>query len=602
MSIFDSDWFNRNNKYIVQDKSASIGWDDNVEEYSSFLYSSTMCAHIVNDKALLLKELYELITAMDLNSSVRCVINSQDESYTDGKTIVISNKIEEESDFKKLDVIFGCTIHECCHCIYSDFNEVIKPKNHEDEITKHIQNIIEDEIIEEKISMKHQGYANFLGAVKNHYFSSAIESITSSERLNILDEILTVFLLAIRWPEKLSEYASKSKNANILEDVFYDIKKCLMMNDIFNINAHYNVTFKTAKVAKEIIEIIRKFIDNNTEENFNGCAKECAESNESEMSEYSEAMEKVSSEGDTECSKSEYAEKIDKAVKDFEKDQESKIAEKQLVNESLLKKASFSIASEKDKQKYNATVKESAGLIRMLRECVIENEYNERIDTLHNMRSGNIGQNKLIEAYQGISNIYDRKIVTKEATAKPRYALLIMIDESGSMAQLNGLCSQLAISIYEAMKDYKTIELFIYGHGDVVTTYINKSKTNKYVLSKIRKQLEQDEAVTYDEVLKEVHAMTSLPIVTISITDSYYVTEFENFKNVLDKWKKQGDSFNLIRLLEYDYDFYGENGIDANNDLYGEGNWVSIDARKKDTPTEAIKKLAVLMKKNFRKK
>ena len=151
-----------------------------------------MCAHIVNDNALLLKELYELITAMDLNSSVRCVINSQDESYTDGKTIVISNKIEEESDFKKLDVIFGCTIHECCHCIYSDFNEVIKPKNHEDEITKHIQNIIEDEIIEEKISMKHQGYANFLGAVKNHYFSSAIESITSNSGFRTSSRVIPV--------------------------------------------------------------------------------------------------------------------------------------------------------------------------------------------------------------------------------------------------------------------------------------------------------------------------------------------------------------------------------------------------------------------------
>ena len=43
--------------------------------------------------------------------------------------------------------------------------------------------------------------------------------------------------------------------------------------------------------------------------------------------------------------------KSQKSVKDFEKDQESKIAEKQLVNESLLKKASFNIALEKDKQK-----------------------------------------------------------------------------------------------------------------------------------------------------------------------------------------------------------------------------------------------------------
>lgn len=601
MSVFEKDWFNRNNNYIVQDKTNSIGWDNNVEEYSSFLYSSTMCNHILSDNGLLLNELYELITT--LNLSVRCIVNFKDESYTDGNTIVVSNIVDgEESCFKRLDIIFGSTIHECCHCIYSDFNEVIKPSSHKDEIAKHIQNIIEDEIIEEKISMKHQGYANFLGAVKQHYFSSAIDSIASSERINILDEILTVFLLTIRWPEKVNDYVEHSKNKDILEEVFFEIKKCLMSNDMFNISSHYNVTYKTAKVAKEIVDIISRFIDENTEENSKQCAKECCESSKSEMAKYSEAMEKVSSEGDTKDSKIEYDEKIAESIKKFEESEKDNQNEKKIFNVSLLKKTSFYCASDKDKHKYEQTVRESSNLIRLLKECVIENEYKERIDTLHNMRSGNIAPDKLIDAYQGIKNIFDRKTITREQSNKPKYALLILIDESGSMCNLNELCSKLAISIYEAMKDYPTIELFIYGHGDTVTTYISKAEKNKYTLSKIRKQMEQDEAVSYADILKEVHSMTNLPIVTISITDSYYVTDFEKLKNVIKDYRKRGDTFNLIRLLEYDYDFSSENGIDANNELYGEGNWVSIDARKKDTPIEAIKKLSIIMKKNFKRR
>ena len=536
MSIFDKDWFNRNDKFVVQDKSISIGWDAESDEYCRFLYSPSVCDQIVRDNGLLLRELHEMLTVLDLEGHVRCIINSQDESYTDGKTIVVSKAVEEPSSFKTLDVIFGSMIHECCHCIYSDFSAVIKPGCHEDEIAKHIQNILEDEIIEEKMSMKHQGYGNFLAASKTHYFSSAIESIADAERLNILDEILTVLLLAVRWPAKLSEYAAKSKNKDILEEVFYDIKKCMMDNDILNPAAHYSVTHKTAKCAVEIVQIIKRFIDDlESEASFSSCAAECMQSKESEMSKYSEQMEKVASSADTKMSEEELKKAIQKAIERFENDEESRQHEKMILNESMLKEARTDIASQKNKQLYEKIRKQSVSLIRQMKSCIIENDRRERLDVMHNMRNGTMEARKIAEAYQGVKNIYDRKRIVKEDIRKPKYALLILIDESGSMYDLNYACSVLAVTIYEAMKDYPSIDLFIYGHGDNVTTYIDHAHKNKYCLSKIRKQMEQDEAVTYAEILKKVHSVTSLPVVAISITDSYYVTDFSKLKDLVNE-------------------------------------------------------------------
>ena len=309
MSIFDSDWFKRNENFVVQDKSTSIGWDAGSDEYSRFLYSSSVCASIVNNKHLLLAELNDLLVSMNLHGKVRCITNDQDESYTDGKTIVVSRNIDEKSNFKKLDIIFGAALHECSHCIYTDFKAVIIPENHSEEIAKHIQNIIEDEVIEEKLSSKCQGYGNYLASTKHYYFDSAIDTLVNNDGINELDRILTLFLLTIRFPKKVNEYVSKLKNKEEIENIFNDIYRCLSNNDILNVNTHYSVTHKTAKTAKEIVEILKKYIDD-----FNKQAKECEGNAASELKQMSKAMDKCSSSADTTKTSKEFEKAIKKSL------------------------------------------------------------------------------------------------------------------------------------------------------------------------------------------------------------------------------------------------------------------------------------------------
>lgn len=596
MSIFDSDWFKRNDNFVVQDKTTSIGWDSESDEYSRFLYSSAVCSNIVNNKQLLLTELNDLLVSMNLYGKVRCITNDKDESYTDGKTIVVSRNILEKSNFKKLDIIFGNTLHECSHCIYSDFKAVIVPETHSEEIAKHIQNILEDEIIEEKLSSKYQGYANYLSASKHYYFDLSINTLIENERINELDRILTLLLLTIRFPKRVKEYVDTLDNKDKIESIFNEIHRCLSNNDIININTHYSVTHKTAKTAREIVEILREYIDE-----FNKQAKECYESATSEVKQMSKAMDKCSSSADTTLTNKKFEEEIEKAIQRFESDDEDTDTEKQLMNESFIKDMQFSSASSKNKHTYETIKKKSVGLIRLMKECVVNNDKKERLDVIHNMRNGSLNSRKIAEAYQEVKNIYDRRIIDYETNKNAKYALLILIDESGSMRYVKNECQTLAIAMTEAMSDFPMIDLFVYGHGDNITTYIDHKHRNKYVLSNIRSQMEQDEAVSYEKILKQVHSMTSLPVITISITDSYYVTDFDDLLKVLDKYRKNGDSFNLIRLLESDNDYAGSNGVDLNNTLYGEGNWVSVDVREPNSMTEAIKKLSFIMNKNFKR-
>ena len=596
MSIFDSDWFKRNENYVVKDDTASIGWDIKDGEYTRFLYSPSVCSSIVRNKQLLLVELNDLLVSMNLHNKVRCITNDQDESYTDGKTIVVSRNINEKSDFKKLDIIFGNTLHECSHCIYTDFSAVIVPSTHEQEIEKHIQNILEDEVIEEKLSSKYNGYANYLGATKHYYFDSAINNLIENPRINELDTILTLFLLTIRFPEKIKEYVSTLENKEKIESIFNEIHLCLTNNDILNINTHYSVTHKTAKTAKEIVKILKEYIGDFKKE-----SDECTGNCSSELRKFSEAMNKCSSSGDTAFSNDQFSKLIQKAIDRFEQDDEELEAEKNIINESFIKDMQFSSYDLKNKHKYETIKKKSYGLIRLMKECVVNNDKKERLNVIHDMRNGTLNNRKIVEAYQEVKNIYDRRTIDYETNKQAKYALLILIDESGSMHNVKEECSTLVISMTEAMKEFQMIDLFVYGHGDEITAYLDHKHKNKYVLGNIRSQIDQDEAVSYEKVLKKVHSMTNLPVITISITDSYYITDFEALKNVLNNYKKIGDSFNLIRLVEQDYDYYGESGVNINNELYGEGKWVSIDIRQPNSMNEAIKKLAFLMNKNFKR-
>jgi len=93
---------------------------------------------------------------------------------------------------------------------------------------------------------------------------------------------------------------------------------------------------------------------------------------------------------------------------------------------------------------------------------------------LKSMRSGRLDTNKLAEAKQGVSTIYER--LGQVRTDK--LCVSVLVDESGSMGGEKAQAArQAAIYLDESLKGVPDVELFIYGHT-ADTTYIDTGAGN----------------------------------------------------------------------------------------------------------------------------
>ena len=608
MSVFDKDWFDRKHNYVVKDESKSIGWDSSFSsEFSMYLYSSTKAESLCSNPETLVKEFREIMNSINLKNDTECYINSVDDcSYTDGKKIFVSIECLKDniSCFNKLDILIGLLLHESAHCLYSDFNNLVEATDKTSIMQKHIQNILEDEIIEEKLCNKNPGNSNFIYAVKEKYFRNTINEITENKPTNLLDEIFSVFLLAIRYPENLIEYVNKSSNKEFIEKIFKEIYEAAYFSGYFKVSYNYDVTKKTKDLSKEIIDIILKYVD--LPEQYDECSSDA----NSSISKYSESTKQVESYNET------FSEKERKAIENkFQQILETELNDKCYeINRDIylsnlqLKESAF--RHNANKQKYNDILNSIKKYVYSLRKKVLINKHatKDKLFVYNNMRTGTLNVSKLAEAYQGIEHIYDKRIVKREKIQTAKYALVIVIDESGSMQNLKEHIEQIAILLYEAFSNEKEIELFVFGHGDRVNVYIDKSHKNKYVLADTAQQYDQNEGKSYEYILQHVHSQTKLNSVIISLTDSYYCFDPDKFKSVIEEAKtKHNDSFNLIKLKLAD-DFYDMDEVTAvneqNDSLYGENCWIEVNCLQNNfdnTMEQIVNTLAPILLKNYLK-
>ena len=118
--------------------------------------------------------------------NIPVVFNSKDQSYTDGKKVVIGANIDD----KKFDVAVGLALHEGSHIKMSDFNllrnleinipaelyvlgeKVGVPRHEVISTVKNILNYIEDRRIDSYIFRTSPGYKSYYHAMYDKYFYS----------------------------------------------------------------------------------------------------------------------------------------------------------------------------------------------------------------------------------------------------------------------------------------------------------------------------------------------------------------------------------------------------------------------------------------------
>lgn len=193
--------------------------------------------------------------------------SSGDDSYTDGKTVVISSKLDENN----FDLTVGLALHEASHLLLTDFKWLGDRKHVEVSMGEHgligldmrfdvlhkIHNIVEDRYIDSYVYRTAPGYRGYYQTLYNHYFKSPkLAKLLKSKK---------------RCTETVDNYIDQLLNIVGLE---FDPNRMIALADIVNELDIQNIDrLKTTKdrldVAANIYAIILKQVETAKANNIN---------------------------------------------------------------------------------------------------------------------------------------------------------------------------------------------------------------------------------------------------------------------------------------------------------------------------------------------
>ena len=246
--------------------------------------------------------------------------------------------------------------------------------------------------------------------------------------------------------------------------------------------------------------------------------------------------------------------------------------------------------------------------IRIAKRIIIPNNKKIELEDDKFHRNGQLISSHLVQAIQGVNCVYHRKVMKKSESPDPKYTFVISIDESASMSfpqnceySARNVASKLACIFYEAMKNYDGIDLYIYGHGENIVKYITPKDKNPYKLGNRLHQMSQNDAKSYDTILKDVKLQTNKKIFFLNITDSLYLSSKTSLIRVINDWKAQNVLFGLLCINSTDYQYKNNEKEykSINYQLYGD-NWVGVSDTKSGMK-EALTKFSNIVRKNYDK-
>ena len=617
-NIYNSDWFGRNSDFTRQGKDR-LFWESDNEAYSSFLYPGTQekIEQMVSDDAKMTTELQKLVKRFALTASIKASCKSSG-SYTNGKQIVISSNIEDITPKKKLDVMIGLALHEISHCLYTEFS-ALKNKN---DIQKALINIIEDELIETQLGMTYPGYANFFKAVKYHMFDKLGHENLLKKANSELEQIMTLFLYIVRYPKYVCEVDKKIMKT--YEELFTKIKNILDSHGCLSENIVGKVTGNSVGAASDIYELLKKYIDENQDnqsgENGEGEGSE-GESSEGEGSEGDESSEGESSEKSSksksfaeqehEFSSSEINEAIKKIQESCDAGTNPPIdnnirteVEAMLRTEQSTKKSARlwrtnGRASSLNKKQIEA---EASKFSKIIRNISVNNVATKAVTTVNRfLRNGNLDSRLLASAIQGVPTVYQQRICKNVKKNEPKFAIVLTLDESGSINELQRRTFVTYCTAFmKAFEKDANIEVYVYGHADYLRCYYSKKKKDLDLLYSNYSECGQCESVSYREIINDVKSQTNLPIVMVNFTDSGYCDSSLNISQLVNEFKNKV-SFNTLIFSD---NYYVEKIKKINNDIYGEGHYLinttNLKQRTSNINKEFLMDVVKLINSNYK--
>ena len=580
---------------------------------SKFIYKEMEIEAYKTSAALMSQALLYVSNQVTENSAQLVVKKNSDTSYTDGKHIVVGmNPMKEHKDaYDGMDIEMGLACHEACHCAFTDF------KNYDLKMVKYpiahwLHNVYEDECIEEMLGIKKPQWMYFLNHVLSHYFSedkfinSIKKLVLSNSKIDIVQFMVLYMVrnsnLSNRFPKEwIDEFGP------MLDEIYEKVIVKIEDPNQFK----YSPTKNTVVACLDTIEIIKKYVkldDLNSKlskPNLGMIGNSSTEGNPNQDKNCGQnGLFSPNTKAGRSKSNHVIEQKFDNAKNALNDNSSNNLSDAQLVGNAPVDEIGAIKPNNSDTIAYKKIVSFLKEEIRIAKRIIIPNNKKIELEDDKFHRNGQLISSHLVQAIQGVNCVYHRKVIKKSETPDPKYAFVLSIDESGSMGPKSSyeysprnIATKLACIFYEAMKDYDGIDLYIYGHGENIVKYITPKDKNPYKLGNRRCQGMQNDAKSYDTILKDVRLHTNKKIFFLNITDSLYLSNKESLIKTISKWKDRNVSFGLLSINSFEKN---KTKYDTINDRMYEDNWVSIP-NSKSGMKEALIRFSNIVRKNYDK-
>lgn len=594
-NIFDFDWFERN---FTQ---SSVNTN-----YSSYLFDDFSAKKLVenmpNNNYEVAHKLHRFISCL-INKNIIVCLNDKDDSYTDGKSIMVSSLMEwkepEVNYYGKIDAMLGLTLHESCHCLYTDFN--CMKYNKVNRAEQWFLNVIEDETIENTLKNHYGGFTKFLETVKYYYFD---EKFTGKfETKSDFDEICSIFLNIIRYPKfilcGLLTDEQKNKYGKLFLSIYYILKRnnCIIKQNGDISKKNFTSTKNNLLAVREIVKEIQNFLSIDEKE-MEKQSKQQKQLDGSAMSGTGNGSKTELTDSPTDEQKElakQLSEMVDEQESEFASDQEEDF-ERNLG--SLNKTINNNING--NKQIYEKYYSWAYPHIEKTTKMIYNNSTKINYKTTRFNMTGQLDGACIGSAFIG-NKFVCKQIKEEKKQQSAKMAVVLMCDMSGSMSDGNVLdrVGKYMTLLSEAVSNIDGCELYVYTHNESIKCLIandyNKNKKNLGYLTKCNANCGQDEVNAYTSIIDDVRTKTKLPVCTINFTDSEYGRRPEKIKETVETLKKNKKTIvSCICVNERDRNM-------DNEIIYGEHNYINTC---NTTPTEVsrvIKELANIIKVQYKK-
>lgn len=566
------DWLERDGESFVKIRTKGrLGWEESLREgtpYSSYLLDSPSMDELIKRAYALARN---TISAMDIPSKVTVRLGGGG-SCTEGRNVYVATDYFDDGTLatgEKLDIFLGLTAHEGSHLLYTEFPMMKKAAGVHPLCAK-LLNIIEDERIERNLGEDKPGLANYLKAVKRHYFGRYSGMTEGSEDASPLQKILNCILGIIRYPRLLREEEMVEFGELLLK-----VEKIL--------TPYPDSTASAERAAEKIFELIIKEYGRESgsgkedsgkgnpspedSENESPSPEESDDSTDgSDAGESGEGTDSESDSGEENAKDTEEDRPLEmsreESVKAMESDLEKiadaleevaggpvqpdiegcsslrgdRMADAVSTDRELLAKiceGEVETGSSKDviftRQKeyrdgYMSALEEVKQYVPAVRK-VIKGRCVEYSLTHLGMRSGVLDTGKLAEAVQGVPTVYKRQGEVRS----DRACVCMLVDESGSMYRHGRMLAarKTAVLLNEALSSIPNIELFIYGHTadcersgvTELNIYREKGYAPKYALGSLEPRSNNRDGLAILETALRVRKQTKEEVLMFIISD-----------------------------------------------------------------------------------